>query len=262
MEDKFLNEVLEKIIEDAAKMYVEGENENIDTKLENEKVEFSDVHNAKMKKLFKEIKNRENKKTAMYVAKKVAIIVLCVMLITAGLVGTVEAWRKEVIKFIMKSNDSNYMSISFGDDNNSGETEENREFEESGDVSGDVIINKEDNTYIIDGIHFMYVPEGFEFVKKNESGKAQYYSFKKEEDNKLIKLKKETINNIGKLVDIEKTTSEKYEFEDKEVFKVMKNNRVHYVWYINNVSYSICSDIEDEKTILKFIENIKILKNI
>ena len=35
MEDKFLNEVLEKIIEDAAKMYVEGENENIDTKLEN-----------------------------------------------------------------------------------------------------------------------------------------------------------------------------------------------------------------------------------
>lgn len=262
MEDKFLNEVLEKIIEDAAKMYVEGENENIDTKLENEKVEFSDVHNAKMKKLFKEIKNRENKKTAMYVAKKVAIIVLCVMLITAGLVGTVEAWRKEVIKFIMKSNDNNYMSISFGDDNNSGETEENREFEESGDVSGDVIINKEDNTYIIDGIHFMYVPEGFEFVKKNESGKAQYYSFKKEEDNKLIKLKKETINNIGKLVDIEKTTSEKYEFEDKEVFKVMKNNRVHYVWYINNVSYSICSDIEDEKTILKFIENIKILKNI
>lgn len=261
MEDKFLNEVLEKIIEDAAKMYVEGENENIDTKLENEKVEFSDMHNAKMKKLFKEIRNRENKKTAMYVAKKVAIIVLCVMLITAGLVGTVEAWRKEVIKFIMKSNDNNYMSISFGDDNNSGETEENREFEESGDVSGDVIINKEDNTYIIDGIHFMYVPEGFEFVQKNESEKAQFYAFENDRKSK-IKLKKETINNIGKLVDTEKTTSEKYEFEDKEVFKVMKNNRVHYVWYINNVSYSICSDIEDEKTILKFIENIKILKNI
>ena len=53
MEDKFLNEVLEKMIEDAAKMYVEEENENIDIKLENEKVEFSDVHNAKMKKLFK-----------------------------------------------------------------------------------------------------------------------------------------------------------------------------------------------------------------
>lgn len=261
MEDKFLNEVLEKMIEEAAKMYVEEENENVDIKLENEKVEFSDVHNAKMKKLFKELKNRENKKTAMHVAKRVAIIVLCVMLITAGLVGTVEAWRKEVIKFIMKSNDNNYMSISFGDDNNSGETEENREFEESGDVSGDVIINKEDNTYIIDGIHFMYVPDGFEFVQKNESEKMQFYSFENDMKSK-IKIKKETINNIGKLVDIEKTTSEKYEFEDKEVFKVMKNNRVHYVWYIDNVSYSICSDIEDEKIILKFIENIKILKNI
>lgn len=262
MEDKFLNEVLEKMIEDAAKMYVEEENENIDIKLENEKVEFSDVHNAKMKKLFKELKNRENKKTAMHVAKRVAIIVLCVMLITAGLVGTVEAWRKEVIKFIMKSNDNNYMSISFGDDNNSGETEENREFEESGDVSGDVIINKEDNTYIIDGIHFMYVTEGFEFVKKNESGKAQYYSFKKEEDNKLIKLKKETISDIGKLVDIEEASNEKYTFEDKEVFKVKKGSRVYYVWNVENILYGVCSDIEDEKIILKFIENIKILKNI
>lgn len=258
MEDKFLNEVLEKIIEDAAKMYVEEENENVDIKLENEKVEFSDVHNAKMKKLFKEVKNRENKKTAMCVAKRVAIIVLCVMLITAGLVGTVEAWRKEVIKFIMKSNDNNYMSISFGDDEHSGETEES---EESGDISGD-IIRKEDNTYIIDGIHFMYVPEGFEYTKTKENVKLQYYSFINSNDGKNLKLKKETLNDIGKFVDIEKTTSEKYEFEDKEVFKVMKNNRVHYVWYIDNVSYSICSDIEDEKIILKFIENIKILKNI
>ena len=41
MEDKFLNEVLEKMIEDAAKMYVEEENENIDIKLEN--VNFSCV---------------------------------------------------------------------------------------------------------------------------------------------------------------------------------------------------------------------------
>lgn len=260
MEDKFLNEVLEKIIEDAVKMYVEGENENIDTKLENEKVEFSDVHNAKMKKLFKEIKNRENKKTAMCVAKRVAIIVLCVMLITAGLVGTVEAWRKEVIKFIMKSNDNNYMSISFGDDNNSGETEESEEYGESGDISGD-IIRKEDNTYIIDGIHFMYVPEGFEYTKTKENTKLQFYSFENAEKLK-IKLKKETINDIGKLVDIEEADNEKYTFEDKEVFKVMKNSRVHYVWYIENVSYSVCSNIDNEKIILKFIENIKILKNI
>lgn len=260
MEDKFLNEVLEKIIEDAAKMYVEGENENIDTKLENEKVEFSDVHNAKMKKLFKEIKNRENKKTAMCVAKRVAIIVLCVMLITAGLVGTVEAWRKEVIKFIMKSNDNNYMSISFGDDNNSGETEENGKFEESGDISGD-IIDKEDNTYIIDGIHFMYVPEGFEYTKTKENTKLQFYGFENNEKLK-IKMKRETISDIGKLIDIEEASNEKYTLEDKEVFKVKKGSRVYYVWNVENILYGVCSDIEDEKIILKFIENIKILKNI
>lgn len=261
MEDKFLNEVLEKMIEDAAKMYVEEENENTDIKLENEKVEFSDVHNAKMKKLFKEVKNRENKKTAMCVAKRVAIIVLCVMLITAGLVGTVEAWRKEVIKFIMKSNDNNYMSISFGDDEHSGETEESEEYGESGDISGD-IIRKEDNTYIIDGIHFMYVPEGFEYTKTKENIKLQYYSFVNSSDGKNLKLKKESINDIGKLIDIEMASSEKYDFEDKEVFKVRKNTRVYYIWNVKNILYSICSDIEDEKIILKFIENIKILKNI
>lgn len=260
MEDKFLNEVLEKMIEDAAKMYVEEENENIDIKLENEKVEFSDVHNAKMKKLFKELKNRENKKTAMHVAKRIAIIVLCVMLITAGFVGTVEAWRKEVIKFIMRSNDNNYMSISFGDDNNSGETEENGEYEESGDISGDIIY-KEDNTYIIDGIHFMYVPEGFEFTQIDQKEKYGYFILK-DVHGIFLKFKRETVINIGKLVDIERTDSEKYEFEDKEVFKVMKNSRIHYVWYIGNVSYSVCSNIEDEKIILEFIENIKILKNI
>lgn len=75
-------------------------------------------------------------------------------------------------------------------------------------------------------------------------------------------MKKESINDIGKLIDIEMASSEKYDFEDKEVFKVRKDTRVYYIWNVENILYSICSDIEDEKIILKFIENIKILKNI
>ena len=108
----------------------------------------------------------------------------------------------------------------------------------------------------------MYVPEGFEYTKTKENVKLQYYSFINSNDGKNLKLKKESINDIGKLIDIEMASSEKYDFEDKEVFKVRKNTRVYYIWNVKNILYSICSDIEDEKIILKFIENIKILKNI
>lgn len=251
MEDKFLDEILEKMIEDSVNAYVDEEIEKANNQIKDEEIEFSDIHKAKMKKLFKEAKNRENKKAVAAIGKKIAIVVLCAMLITAGLVGTVDAWRREVIKFIMKSNDDNYMSITFGDDNNT---------EESGDIEN--AEDSGDNTFIIDDIHFMYVPEGFEFSKQNEMNKAQYYSFLNKNKDESLKLKKEVINNIEKFVDIEETNSEKYKFEDKEVFKVIKSDRVHYVWYIDNVSYSVCSNIENEEIILKFIENIKILKNI
>lgn len=251
MEDKFLDEILEKMIEDSVNAYVDEEIEKANNQIKDEEIEFSDIHKAKMKKLFKEAKNRENKKAVAAIGKKIAIVVLCAMLITVGLVGTVDAWRREVIKFIMKSNDDNYMSITFGDDNNT---------EESGDIEN--AEDSGDNTFIIDDIHFMYVPEGFEFSKKDEGNKIQYYSFLRNNKKENLKLKKETINNTEKFIDIEKTSSEKYKFEDKEVFKVIKSDRVHYVWYIGNASYSVCSNIENEEIILKFIENIKILKNI
>ena len=105
------------------------------------------------------------------------------------------------------------------------------------------------------------MPKGFEFVQKNESEKAQFYAFENSGKSK-IKIKKEKISDIGKLVDIEEASNEKYTFEDKEVFKVKKGSRVHYVWNMENVLYGVCSDIENEKIILKFIENIKIFKNI
>lgn len=251
MEDKFLDEILEKMIEDSVNAYVDEEIEKANNQIKDEEIEFSDIHKAKMKKLFKEAKNRENKKAVAAIGKKIAIVVLCAMLITVGLVGTVDAWRREVIKFIMKSNDDNYMSITFGDDNNT---------EESGDIEN--AEDSGDNTFIIDDIHFMYVPEGFEFVKSDESNKAQYYSFLSNNKDKNLKLKKEVINNIEKFVDIEETSSEKYKFEDKEVFKVRKSERVYYIWNVENTLYSVCSNIENEEIILKFIENIKILKNI
>ena len=80
--------------------------------------------------------------------------------------------------------------------------------------------------------------------------------------DEFIRIKKEQFfADFGKESDIEKATNEKIEFEDKEVFKVTKENiRIMYIWYENDEVYIVTSSIEEKET-LKFIENIKILKN-
>lgn len=258
MKNDFLDEILEKTIDEALQMYIK-ENENITDDENKEEVKFSDLHNAKMKKLFNEYKKKEKPKFTPYLLKGVAAIFLIMFIITIGLVGTVKAWREEFINFIFKYN-TTYIGISFGDN-----TEE-----ESGDIlqnegDSEELIVKEtiysnSNTYTIDNIQFLYVPDGFEYIKKDENNRVTYYSFWNYENDKKIKLKEETVNNIEKLIDIEEASSKKYTLKDKEVFKVQKDDRTHYIWYINTDLYSVCSDIEDEQENLKFIENIKILK--
>lgn len=247
MDNKFFDKLLDNVIEDAAEMYLEKEENSFN---EAEEVKFSDTHNQKMKQLFKSVKKNENRKEIVRLAKKIAVIVLCATLITCGLVSTVEAWRKEVIKFIMKNNDDNYMSINFGDTSNFY----------SGDLYADDE-NKEINTYITDEFHFLYLPEGFEYKKdKNASYKLlNFYSFINQE--KYLRFMRETLEDRLKDADLEDTHNEKFVLVDKEVFKIIKaDKRIHYVWYDNEYTYSVLSNLE-EKEILKFIENIKILKN-
>lgn len=162
MEKEFFDKILDQVIEEASTMYVE--NEKINTE-EIEKEEFSDIHKQKMKKLFKEVKRTENRKKAVKLTKKVAIVVVSVLLLSGVLVTSVEAWREEVVRFIMKNNDDNYMSIDFGNSDDK---------EESGVESGKV---EESNGFIIDDIKFMYLPEGFEFDNKYVVEKLTYYKF-------------------------------------------------------------------------------------
>ena len=145
MDNKFFDKILEQIIDDATPIYLE--NNNNQSEEEND-INFSDMHKAKMKKLFNEVKAAEDRKKILFVTKKVAIILICTIVVSICLIGTVAAWRKEVIKFIMKNNSDNYMSISFGEDNG----------EKSGDIE-DVIIDEETNTYVIDGIKFLYLED-------------------------------------------------------------------------------------------------------
>ena len=245
MDNKFFDKLLDNVIEEASEMYLEKEEKEYK---EVEEVMFSDTHNQKMKELFKSVRRNESKKEIVKISKKVAVIVLCTTLITCGLVSTVEAWRKEVIKFIMKNNDDNYMSINFGDTSNFY----------SGDLSTEEEI-EETNTYITDEIKFMYLPEGFEFENKKNEPKYDYFRF----INKMeyIDFVRESLEERLKDADLEETYNEKFVFEDKEVFKIIKaDKRIYYVWYDDYYLYEVLSDIE-EIEILKFIENIKILKN-
>lgn len=243
MDKEFLDKIFEQTLEEASTIYLE--NEKVDEELEDYK--FSDIHNKKMEMLFNKVKKDENRKKYAVYAKRVAMVVVCATLITCGLITTVEAWRKEVVKFIMKNNDDNYMSIKFGDDTTYEEPETNET-----DV-------KEPNQYITDEVKFMYLPEGFEFHKIENIDNIIYYNFKTKEN--YICFRNEILGNVFKESDIEKTSNEKIDFGDKQVFKIIKDNgRINYVWYDNQKIYSVLSDISEEET-LKFIEKIKILKN-
>lgn len=242
MEKDFINKIVDQLLEEASSKYLENEEEKIK---EVDDSEFSDIHKQKMKKLFKEVRKNETRKKAVKITKRVAVIVLCAILITGGLITSVEAWREEVVKFILKNNSDNYMSIEFGD---------NRY-----EISGEIYENYENNSYETDEIKFLYLPEGFEIEYEKATDAYVQYSFIN--NDKFIRLKEEKLeNNYSKKADIENTDNEKFEIGNKEVFKVEKeNSRMQYIWYDEVYSYSVTANI-DEKEILKFIENIKILK--
>lgn len=237
MENKFLDKMYENMIEEAAMMYLKTEKVS-----KTKNVKFSEVHEQKMKKLFRKVKNEERIKNINKVTKKVAVILVCTLAITCGLITSVKAWRKEIVKFIMKNNDDNYMSIKFGE-----------EQEESGDI-------EETNQYKTDEIHFMYLPDGFEVSEADSNQLSQSVFFRNSNDNYIVILR-EYIKKFSKEADIEKTCSEKLKTKDKEIFKIVKEERTSFVWYGEKYVYEVYSDLEEEE-ILKIIKNIKILKEI
>lgn len=237
MENKFLDKMYENMIEEAAMMYLKTEKVS-----KTKNVKFSEVHEQKMKKLFRKVKNEERIKNINKVTKKVAVILVCTLAITCGLITSVKAWRKEIVKFIMKNNDDNYMSIKFGE-----------EQEESGDV-------EETNQYKTDEIHFMYLPDGFEVSESDSNQLSQSVFFRNSNDNYIVILR-EYIKKFSKEADIEKTCSEKIKMKDKEIFKIVKEERTSFVWYGEKYAYEVYSNLEDNE-ILKIIKNIKILKEI
>ena len=238
MENKFLDKMYENMLEEAAMMYLKTEKVS-----KTRNVKFSEVHEQKMKKLFRKVKNGERIKNINKVTKKVAVILVCTLAITCGLVTSVKAWRKEIVKFIMKNNDDNYMSIKFGEDQ-----------EESGDI-------EETNQYKTDEIHFMYLPEGFEASRLDSNQFSQGVFFSDNNGNYIVTLR-EYISEFFKDADIEKTCSEKIKAKDKEIFRIVKEDeRVSFVWYGEKYVYEVYSNLEEDE-ILKIIKNIKILKEI
>lgn len=238
MENKFLDKMYENMIEKAAMMYLKTEKVS-----KTKNVKFSEVHEQKMKKLFRKVKNEERIKNINKVTKKVAVILVCTLAITCGLITSVKAWRKEIVKFIMKNNDDNYMSIKFGE-----------EQEESGDI-------EETNQYKTDEIHFMYLPEGFEVSELDLNQFSEGVFFRNNNGDYIITLR-EYISEFLKDADIEKTCSEKIKTKDKEIFKIVKEDkRMSFVWYGEKYAYEVYSSLGEEE-ILKVIKNIKILKEI
>ena len=248
MENKFIEKLLEEIIDEVTPIYVENDkNKNI----EQEEVNFSKEHEDAMKNMFKEMRANERRKKIIAVSKKVAGIIFGAIAISTILVGTVKAIKKNYYKFKMEKTNADYMRITFNeDDGMSGETDIKEE-------SGDNI------PFVADGIQFFYVPEGFEYKNDAIHYKMKSYYFINNSTNIFIGLKSEKIERIGKYLDDEEISGENLYFGDKIVYKMLKDDgRIGYTWFDEENSYSVYSNIESEETIFKFIDGIKILKNI
>ena len=61
MDKEFLDRILDQAIEEASTIYVEKD-ELENRVIEDENVEFSDLHKEKMKKLFKEVRKEDNRR--------------------------------------------------------------------------------------------------------------------------------------------------------------------------------------------------------
>ena len=246
-ENELFDKVLDQVIDEASTLYLENEkSKEVNLQEESEQIkkeigESSDILNYKMKKLFNTAKGDEARKSATKISKKVAVVAVCVVVISGILVTSVEAWRKEVVKFVMKNNDDNYMSIKFGNSDSGEELEENS------------------NIYEDDEIKFMYLPEGFELKSKEIYTQMTYYNFANEETS--ICLARESLGNINKQLDIEQASNEKIDIDDKEVFKIVKNDRISFLWYDTEFAYIVSSNISEQET-LKFIENTNKFKKL
>lgn len=181
-----------------ALLNVEREELKLLDSLPNESYEFSDQHNARMKKL---VYKYDNFKKAM--TKKLSVILVAAILAIA-LIMSISAIRIPVVNFFVEIYES-FISI---------------------------FVDKDDNG--AEKIQEIYMPQYIPKQYKQSNSFSDDYSiqttWKNEVDNSEIHISQMVLNVSQSFIDFEKADYTEYTINDQKIYYMIKNNFIMVVW--------------------------------
>ncbi len=217
-ENKTFDKLIDQLIHDAANISADNLGQNLP---EPEPVEFSEKHNLAMKKLFKQERRKIIIRKMIRNSKKVAILLLVLVLTASISIFSVQAWRVKFLNFIMNIGQTN-SDIQFWNDNGSGDT------------------------YSSDDVTLGYIPEDFKFVSSQARMNGVSLLFQKDENSFALQ-----IQPVDALlaVDTEKAEMEKIIINGKEALYSSNNNTNLLVWHDDIYSYLLSGNISKSEMV-------------
>lgn len=189
-------------------------------------IEFSDEHEAKMKRLFKKKRNERLKSRALIYGKRAACICLVALIVAGTSVFSVEAWRARFLNFFF--------------DEDAPNSEYN--FNELGGTY-----------YSDDYISLEYIPWGFEVAKSNETENIIQLLFKNEELYLMV-----SVSSTGGQgsIDTEDATVSRIGIDNCEAILVEKDDVNQILWQNGDHEFYIAGNISSNE-IIKIAKNLK-----
>jgi len=222
--DKTLDLMIESVISEAEDKIVEDILRDIDI---NEDVVFSDEHKKRMQKIF-DIEQRKLRFNKLYYYSKRIAVVLLILIVVFGIsLVSVEAWRVKVLNFIIEiSDDSTGLAVVGNENENKSELSEYEFLLE----------------YIPKGLELEYQAIDSEFITIQYASDEYYFNFSVSSANKMR-------------IDTENAAIHQLTINGRKAFYSTNDNVNILVWYDDNFIYDVTGTISKED-IIKIAENL------
>lgn len=236
MKKETYDENFNHIVDEAINEYVKKEQIEQD-KNSTEKVEYSEIHNQKMKELFEEARKKEKSKILSRTIKYAVAVIAVLAILIISFSGPVQIAFKEKFGDFFISNKSEYSWI---------------------------VSANEDDIYILDFISgdeemnakitFLdYLPNGYKMTIVEDNWRSKIIELNKNEIIINIKIAKSSLNRA--LDDIinsdEIDNKEVISINDIDILRYILNNSTAYTWEKDDVVYLVYGNADKD-----IIENI------
>ena len=224
-----IDNALDSILKEVAPEVEEELGEEIDFD-DLPEVEFSKKHIKNMDMLFKRYDDMQNAKKQKIVSRRVAIILLAVLIISTVFVFAVEAWRIKI----------------FNANINIKETHTYIDLKES---------QTENNSYTLENIILEYIPNGLTFEKTVTNSGIFNILFTNEDKTRYFQIDCDLIDSMLSIDSEDATMSEMLINGQIAHFSFMDKYKI-IVWNFEEYNYTLSGNLE-ENELIKIAENVK-----